>query len=181
MKTLNRFFPRRPGLASIAVAFLLALGVAVQARAEVIYALTSANGLLSFDSASPRTTFPSPFGGLITGLQPQEQMIGIGFSTGGSLFGVGIAPDSSSRLYEINRLTGAATMVGSGPFSPRLTGGGSGFGFTFDPGTGQARLVSSDQNLRIDPVTGTAVAETPLAYAPGEPDYGATPGGIPMA
>jgi hypothetical protein len=152
----------------MAVAFLLALGLASEARAEVIFGLDTQDDLVSYDSASPGTvrSFAK-----ITGLQFQEEMVGIAFGPSGALFGVGGAPDSSGRLYTIDPLTGAATMVGPGPFLSPLIG--PAFGFSFDPVNGQARLVgSSGGNLRINPITGTAAVETPLAYAPGDPYFG---------
>ncbi len=168
MKTLNRFLSRRPAAASISVAVLLALGQAPRTGAEVIYGLTTFNELISFDSAWPGTLRSDA---LISGLQPQEELLGIDFGPGGALFGVGVRADSSSRLYTINPLTGVAAMVGSGPFSPRAIG--SAFGFSFDPVTGQARLVSSVENLLINPLTGVATAETPPSWAPGDAHFGA--------
>jgi hypothetical protein len=177
MKILNRFLSKRPGLASIAVAILLALGLAAQARAEVIFGLDTQDDLVSYDSATPGTvrSFAK-----ITGLQFQEEVRGIAFGPSGALFGFTSAPDNSSRLYTIDPLTGAATIVGAGPFSPPAIGGT--FGFSVDPITGQARLVSSiGQNLRINTVTGTAVPEAMLAYAPGDPNFGRDPSYVKIA
>src|SRR5438445_688718 len=110
MKTLHRFLSKRSEVASIAAAVLLALGLAAEARAEVIYGLTLADELVSFDSSSPGILSPV---GPIGGLQAQEQLLGMAFGPGSVLFGVG----NSGGLYEINPLNGAATLVGSGLFS----------------------------------------------------------------
>jgi hypothetical protein len=86
------------------------------------------------------------------------------------LYGLG----STSRLYTINTTTAVATEVGVGPFSPGLTG--TDFGFDFDPVADRVRVVSSNRNLRLNPDTGIVEGtDTTLAYASGDPNFGATP------
>ena len=77
------------------------------------------------------------------------------------LYGLG----STSRLYLIDAMTGAATALGTAPFSPALSG--SAFGFDFNPTVDRIRIVSNTgQNLRAHPDTGAVVAvDGSLRYA----------------
>ncbi len=107
----------------------------------------------------------------ITGLAVGETILGIDTRPAtGDLYGLG----SSSRLYRIG-LSGVATAVGSGPFTPALSG--TSFGFDFNPTVDRIRVTSdTGQNLRLNPVTGATVAsDTALAYALGDVNTAATP------
>src|SRR5687768_17510381 len=83
----------------------------------------------------------------------------------------------ADRLYTVNTGTGAATAVGDA--SAVDLAGETGFGFDFDPMADQVRVTNtSGQNLRFDPNTGSALdlnADTALAFAPADPNFGATP------
>jgi Domain of unknown function (DUF4394)/IPTL-CTERM motif len=143
-------------------------------EAETIYAVTTTNALLTFDSATPGTTTSVA----ITGLQAGESIVGIDLRpTTGQLYGLG----SSSRLYTINPATGAATQVGSGPFTPALSG--TSFGFDFNPVVDRIRVVSdADQNFRLNPDTGAVVAtDVNLAYATGDSNQGVNPNVVALA
>lgn len=134
-----------------------------------VYAVTVSNNLLSFNSAAPDVLLNSV---AITGLQALETVLGIDFRpTSGQLYALG----SSSRLYTVNTTTGVATAI-DGPFSIPLVGGD--FGDDFNPLVDRLRVVSdSDQNLRVNPSTGAVVspADTSLAYASGDSNFGANP------
>ncbi|MBM3786057.1 MAG: DUF4394 domain-containing protein [Acidobacteria bacterium] len=121
------------------------------ARAETAYALDSRNILVRFDTANPGFTEETR---TIRGLMPGESLLGIDFRpANGRLYGLG----SSSRVYVIDTATGAATAVGSGPFTPALDG--TEFGFDFNPTVDRIRVVSNTgQNLRLHPDTGVVVA-----------------------
>jgi hypothetical protein len=59
---------------------------------------------------------------------------------------------------------------------------GTHFGFNFHPTEDRIRVVSdAEQNLRVDPVLGTATTDTPLAYAAGDPYAGADPNVVAVA
>jgi len=128
---------------------------------STIYALTTDNKLLSFDSATPGTISTPK---AVTSLQSGENLLAIDFRpTNGALYALG----STSRLYTINLSTGAATQVGTGPFIPALSG--TAFGFDFNPITDVARVVSdTGQNFRLNPDTGVVTA-TDVALNPGTP------------
>lgn len=133
--------------------------------AETAYAVDSRSILVSFDTNVPG--FISSVN-LIRGLQPGEGILGIDFRPANKrLYALG----STSRLYVIDPDTGAATAVGSGPFSPALEG--TEFGFDFNPTVDRIRVVSNrGQNLRLHPDTGAVVAtDGRLNYA-GEPAQG---------
>jgi len=142
---------------------MLTLGLAClspgRAKAEPIYALTTTNGLLRFDSATPGT-LQSSVG--ITGLQTGEELVGFDLRPAtGQLFGL-----STTRMYSINPTTGVATQVGS---TGAFTLSGAAFGVDFNPTVDRLRVVSNTgQNLRLNPNDGTlAGTDTPLN--PGTP------------
>jgi hypothetical protein len=138
-------------------------------REQTIYGVTVFNNLVSFERASPNTIYSRV---AITGLQANEQILGIDFRpSNGLLYGLG----STSRLYTINTTTGVATEVGVGPFSPLLSG--TDFGFDFNPVVDRIRVVSdTDQNFRLNPDTGAVAATDPtLAYDASDANVGANP------
>src|SRR5262245_4490100 len=138
--------------------FVGLLGIGTTARAESITVLTVTNSLLTFDSATPGTILTSVG---VTGLQAAETLLGIDFRPAtGALFGLG----SSSRLYSINPVTGAATQIGS---AGAFTLAGNEFGFDFNPTVDRIRVVSDlDQNIRLNPNDGSLTA-TDTALTPG--------------
>lgn len=151
------------------VALLGAL-VAPAAAQEVLTGIAPKNRLVFFLSNSPGTVEVVK----VTGLQKGEKLLGIDRRPAtGQLFALG----STSRLYVINTESGVATLVGTGPFTPALSG--TRFGFDFNPVVDRIRIVSNTgQNLRADPNTGLiAATDTSLAYAVGDPGAGSL-GGI---
>jgi hypothetical protein len=138
-----------------------------------LYGLTTAGGLVTFDSLAPGTV-SSPI--TITGLQTGETLLGLDARPStGQLYGIG----STSRVYVIDTTSGAATPVGTGPFTPALSG--TNVGFDFNPVADKLRVVTdAGQDLRIDPATGAVAATDPtLAYDPAT--FDAVIGGTPPA
>ncbi len=118
---------------------------------QVFYALTDANQMYELNvrnTASPLRTIS------ITGLQNGETLLGIDFRPAtGQLYGVG----STSRIYHINLQSGAATALGTGPFTPAIAG--TNIGFDFNPTVDRIRLVTNTtQDLRLHPETGAVVS-----------------------
>jgi hypothetical protein len=115
------------------------------------YAIGSSNNLLSFNVTTPGTINSDK---AITGLQVGEVILGIDIRpANGQLYGLG----STSRLYMIDKTTAVATVVGTSPFTPALSG--SNFGFDFNPTVDRIRVISNTgQNFRINPETGAGVA-----------------------
>jgi hypothetical protein len=125
------------------------------------YGLTTANQLVSFNTARPNTIFSTV---TITGVQAGENILGIDFRPAtGQLYALG----STSRLYTINTLTGAATQVGA---AGAFTLSGTDFGFDFNPVPDRIRIVSNTgQNIRLNPNNGT-LAGTDTTLSPGTPN-----------
>ncbi|MFN8343372.1 MAG: DUF4394 domain-containing protein [Spirosomataceae bacterium] len=115
------------------------------------YALTSNNQLLALNVRSTNTPTATV---TISGLPQGEQILAIDFRPAtGQLYGVG----SSSRIYMINPVTGAATALGTGPFSPAING--NIVGLDFNPTVDRIRLLTNmGQNLRLHPETGAVAA-----------------------
>ncbi len=143
--------------AVLASSFCVGLA-AVPAHAATAYGLTNANQLIVFDTGAPGTVLATF---AITGLQPGESVLGIDVRPAtGQLYALG----STSRLYVVNPLTGAARQIGTGTLSTGLQG--SAFGFDFNPTVDRIRVVSdAEQNLRLHPDTG-AVAGVDTTLAP---------------
>ncbi|KQT23761.1 hypothetical protein ASG22_06935 [Chryseobacterium sp. Leaf405] len=123
----------------------------------VAYAIDNSNNLQIFNPNSPM-----PVSKTVAGLQSGENILGIDFRPlNGQLYALG----SSSRIYTINLGTGAATAVGTSPFTTLLAG--TDFGFDFNPMVDKIRVVSNTgQNLRLDPVTGgLTAADTSISLA----------------
>ncbi len=127
----------------------------------VFYGLTSANQLVKYNANASQTAIATT---AITGLAGAEKIIAIDFRPAtGQLYGLG----NSSRLYMINPDNGAAVALGTGSFTPAISG--ALVGFDFNPTVDRIRLVTSGgQNLRLNPETGT-VAATDVALNPGTP------------
>jgi hypothetical protein len=137
-------------------------GAAVADRVTLV-GLTNDDKLVTFTSDGPSTLVSTV---AVTGLATGEHLVDIGFRpANAALYGVGTA----SRLYSLNRSTGAATAIGTTVVSPALSG--TFFGLDFNPTVDRIRVVSdTGQNLRLNPDTGTVAAtDTPLSYAAGDP------------
>lgn len=139
------------------------IGLAIPTE-PVAYAVDGSNNLIIFNPMAP-----NPVSKAITGLQAGETIYGIDFRPAtDQLFALG----STSRLYTINPSSGLATVVGSGPFTPALSG--NDFGFDFNPTVDRIRVVSNTgQNLRLNPNDGT-VAAVDGTLNPGTPNVTAS-------
>lgn len=120
-----------------------------------IYLLANGTRLDKFNSNNLDGNSPSSSSSaFFTGLQPGETILGIDFRPAtGQMYGLG----STSRIYVINPITGASRMIGTGPFTPALSGTLA--GFDFNPTVDRIRIVTSTgQNFRVNPETGATVA-----------------------
>ncbi|QDU19647.1 DUF4394 domain-containing protein [Urbifossiella limnaea] len=123
-----------------------------------LFGLTNANVLLTFDSATPGTIADSD---TITGLQAGELIVGIDVRPAtGQLYALGLVDDGATRtarIYTLNPTTGAATQVGSTPWTTTYLDTQFG-GFNFNPNVDLIRVIAdSGQNFRVSPVTGALV------------------------
>ena len=132
---------------------------------ELLCAITKRNDLILFYSDAPGSILSAH---AVTGLlDGSEKIRAIGY-WGGIIYGLG----GSSQLYTLDRNTGAATPVGSGPFVPRS------YGLSFGAHNGPSGFyVVSDQrqSLVVNRATGGASSQPALSYAAGDPFAGASP------
>jgi Domain of unknown function (DUF4394) len=143
--------------------WLLVLGllaaVSTNSKADFVVGLVAGSQLVTFDSTAPGT-LTAPVA--ITGLRPDEQIVGIDFrpATPNTLVGVGNV-GGSGYVYTIDVATGVATAINTSGFT--LTG--SSFGVDFNPVPNALRIVSdAGQNLRITAGgTGTVNTDTTLS------------------
>ncbi len=143
--------------------------IAIAPIVETIYAVTFSNKLISFVSTAPGVIQNTA---TITGFVGDESVIGLDFRpANGQLYAIG----SSSRIYQLNPVTGAATQVGTGITTPQLNG--TGYGFDFNPVPDRIRVVSTaTHNLRFNPDTGASAGiDMPLAFAPTDANAGRAP------
>lgn len=124
--------------------------------APQLFGLTSNNFLVAFNPNNLNAVqIP------VTGLGLTETLVDLDFRPAtGQLFGL----SNVGRLYTVNALTGAATIVGN---STPVNLIGTRFGIDFDPIADRLRVVSnSDQSLRLNPSTGELTNSDPfLTYA----------------
>jgi hypothetical protein len=154
-------------IASLALSTSMALA-GPAAAAELLAGVASNGRLVLFSSDDPSEAEVVKVRGLADG----ETILGLDVRPAtGDLYALG----STSRLYVIDIATGKATAVGTGPFTPALSG--TRFGFDFNPTVDRIRIVSdSGQNLRAHPDTGAvAFIDMSLAYAAGDPSFGTAP------
>jgi hypothetical protein len=167
----------------LALALLgLCLGALPRAEAQstaqvgqTVFAVTASNKLVQFNSAAPGMITGQA---TVSGLQAGEAVVGIDFRPAtGKLVALG----STNRLYALDASSGAATLIGTQPFTSTVLG--SAIGFDFNPMVDRIRLVSgTGVNLRLNPNTGALAAlDTKLAYAAGDANVGKTPGAAAAA
>ncbi len=153
---------RRPETRGVTAGRRLTLGVlaclcaaAFSSSAQAITLVaTNGSNLTRFESATPATTTTVA----VTGLQAGETLIGIDFRPADAqIYGIG----STSRVYRLNIITGAATQVG---MAGQFTLNGTAWGTDVNPLTDRIRSVSNtEQNLRLNPIDGTLTgADTAL-------------------
>lgn len=145
------------------------------ARAEIAYGVTNRGRLISFDTNNPMSILT---GMSITGLAGNEVIDGLDMRPNdGMLYGLG----SQNNLYRINRMTGAATLVGA--LNTALNG--SSFGFDFNPTGPVALRVVSDTNsnyrLPTPAANGNVLTDTNLAYVSGDAKFGMDPNVVHVA
>lgn len=155
------------------------------AAGDVIKVIAVAPAPVQYDIVVLRTGTPSTLARIrsevaslasvnvtVTGLQAAETLVGIRYRpANGVLYGFG----TTGRLYIVDAVTGAATLVGASPISPNLASTNA--GIAFNPVADRLRVVDdADENLRVNPDTGALVlADTALAYVAGDANFGSNP------
>jgi len=129
-----------------------------------IYALDTANNILTFDSTAPETISQTR---AITGLVEGDSLIGIDIRPStGEFYSLS---SNTARLYTIDPNTGVATpglVLAADPAdesNPFLGFTGGQFGIDFNPVADLLRVISrSDQNVRINVDTGLVMTDSDL-------------------
>ncbi len=119
------------------------------------YSSTTPSALIRYNSANINLISAAPL--VISGLQTGESILAIDYRPAdNAIYGIG----STSRLYKITVTSSAATatVVGTGPLSPVLSG--SVAAFDFNPVADRLRIVTtSGQNLRVNPADATVTVD----------------------
>lgn len=140
------------------------------AFAVTLYAINGSNAhLIAFSSDTPSTLSTDVALSGVTGYTLKA--VSFRPSTG-ELYGFAIPQlFGAARLVKIDVTTGGATTVGDGPTVSDSAS--TQYGMAFDPVTDQIRIVSGSSNFRINPGTGTLIADDgALAYAASDPRTG---------
>ncbi|MCI1188463.1 DUF4394 domain-containing protein [Hymenobacter sp. DH14] len=141
-----------------------------------LYAVSTNNNLLSFNSGTPGFINSSV---AITGIATGQTLVGTDFRPNtGQLFGLGYnAGTGESRLYTIDLTTAVATPVGSGPITLALGDATDNIGFDFNPTVDRIRVVSTNRaDFRLNPNNGAlAATDGQLTYAAGDANASQTP------
>jgi hypothetical protein len=169
----------RRTIAAIALAVLLGLLAAVPAHAgEALWVVTGTQL-----QRVPVDDYGNPTPGsarTITGLTASETIESIAVRPAtGDLYLLAndvVASPDTLHLYRLDPLTGAATAVGPAQSLGNDTSGNV-WAMDINPVADVVRVVSpAGRNLRLTfPPTHTLLDDTPLAYAPGDPNQGSRP------
>jgi hypothetical protein len=143
-------------------------------RAETLYGLTNFQELVVFDSATRAVSNTATLAGFsIVG----ERLLSIDVRPAtGELYGL----SNQDRLFRINPITGASSLVGAG-LGASLSGDVR--AIDFNPTVDRVRIVtSSGQNFRAHPDTGAIVfTDMPLMFKAGDANEGDTPAVVSAA
>ena len=156
------------------IAILIERRVPQNLQGNLIYAVTTNNNLISFDSKNTEVIRSLV---AISGIASGKTLVGTDFRPNtGELFSLGYnSTNGEARLYTINLQTGVATAVGTSDITLNL---GSGpIGFDFNPTVDRIRAEGSNgKNYRLNPITGgIAATDGDLKFAPGDVNAGKTP------
>ena len=135
------------------------LGLALLASAcekeRPAYALTSTGRILGFDTAKP-TKIKTEV--RVTGLGTNESLIQLDYRPAtGTFYGM----TNQVRLCTINPVTGVASLVSNTAFTTETLTGPV---IDFNPVADRLRVIASQQNLRVNPVDGTAATDTDVFF-----------------
>ncbi|MEZ4798397.1 MAG: DUF4394 domain-containing protein [Flavobacteriales bacterium] len=143
-------------------------------QGQKVFAITSNNYLIEFDSANPEHVIShkavSGFasGHVISGLDVRPAT--------GELYAIGYNNTSGeAQLYVINPASGAAMPIGDGPIM--LSAGMERISFDFNPTVDRIRVLGlNNLNYRLHPETGAiAFNDISLEFAAGDPNFGTDP------
>ena len=167
------------------IALLLAAGAAIAGcqKDYTAYALTATGDILEFSTKNPSTIGRStPV--TLSGGGTDDSVVQMTAQPGTTaLFCI----TKDGYLCTLDQSSGAATVVGSSPFTSTLTGYSSTFTLSnpvisFDPVSGDLRVISTGYNLLVNPTTGALVnSYTAVAYDSSDTSAGKTPSIVGIA
>jgi Domain of unknown function (DUF4394) len=172
----------RAGLTALVAASALATAAA-GAHAEELAATTTENGMqvvITFDDRDPRDVKRLQ----ISGLTPGDRVTGLDVRPAtDTLYGLGTSAASSQNyIVQLNYDDRPADYDGRALFTPvgaRFGTAGATFGYDFNPTVDRIRVISdTNQNLRVNPDTGAAIVDGPIAYAAGDRNAGRDPNAV---
>ncbi len=138
---------------------------------SLIYAVTTNNNLISFDSDQPGQIQSII---AVTGITAGQMLCGLDFRPAtGMLYGLGYNPTTGeAQVYTINTTTGVATAVNA--TAVNLGVGLGSIGFDFNPVVDRIRITGSNgSNFRLNPITGAiAATDSSLNFATGDVNQG---------
>ncbi len=142
----------------VARSWTLNCPVASATISATLYGLTQTNSLVTFNAATLGTVSTVA----LTGLIATEKLVAIDTRVAtGELYGLGLVDDGATRtarIYRINPVTGAATVVSATPWTTNFPDTDFN-GFNFDPITDVIRVTSREgPNFRVNPVSGALIA-----------------------
>ena len=171
-------------LKSARIAFLLAAVVAMAGCSKnfTAYALTSTGSILQFDSSKPGTINNTA---TISGLNTNQTVVQFSYQpSSGTLFCI----TNDGFVCTVVPGTGVATVVANSgiPFTQNLGSGGntvrlSNPALSFDPVSGDMRVITTEYNLLVNPGTGLIdTTGTKVAFDGNDTNNNKTPqlGGI---
>ena len=162
-----------PKYLKLAVLVAAALAASACTKKHAVYALTSTGSIIGFESNAPNKITTTV---TVSGLASGESLVRFDYlPASGILYGL----TNDNKLATIDVSTGAATLVNTTAFT---TDSLSGAVISFDPVSGQLRVMSANDNLRVDPATATLIAtNTAAAFDSGDTNSGKTPNLVGLA
>ncbi len=138
---------------------------------HLVYAITTNNNLVSFDSENPEQIQSIV---TVTGITAGQMLSGIDFRPAtGVLYGLGYnMTTGDAQVYTINTVTGLVLPVSDAPINIGV--GLGNIGFDFNPTVDRIRLTGSNGgNFRLNPLTGAiAATDSTLNFATGDVNTG---------
>jgi len=161
------------------IVLLLAAGAAIAGcqKDYTAYALTATGNILEFSTKNPSTIGSSTTVTLSGGVT-NDSVVEMTAQPGTTAL---YCITKYGYLCTLDQSSGVATIVSSTPFTSTLTGYNSSFTLSnavisFDPVSGDLRVISTGFNLLVDPNTGALVGSyTAVAFDSSDTNNGKTP------
>lgn len=158
--------PKSPAFSAVLLT-LLALSLSACESERKIYALTSSGKILGFDSSAPDRLDSEVS---VSGLASGESLVQLAYRPANGLF---YCLTSDERLCTVDPASGSVSLVSTQAF---VEDGLPSAVIDFNPVADRLRVISGEQNLRVNPADGTlAATDTDLAYDEDDENADSTP------